>query len=286
MVSLPNRPDTAYTAKSFAEKIDDVTVIFRLDKIAQEWRTYLPGYDTDDGFSINGGEGYIVNVLAGKDVDFTGTVWDNASAAPALERNNSVVAWAFVVSGKLPVKQSGELTVSIRNADRNISEKCTVSNPQFRISFIDVKRRAVVRVGDRLIVEVTNEYGRIISETQIIVEPEDIANAFAFVNLHNNPIPKHSALLPNYPNPFNPETWIPFQLSESANVTISIYNISGKLIRTLTLGNRHAGIYTTKNRAGYWNGRNDVGEKGSSGIYFYRLDAGKFSAIKRMVILK
>jgi len=93
-------------------------------------------------------------------------------------------------------------------------------------------------------------------------------------------------LLQNYPNPFNPETWIPFQLAQNAPVTISIYNIKGQLIRTLHLGNQQAGIYVVKDKAAYWDGRNHIGEKVASGIYFYTLQAEGFKATRRMVILK
>ena len=99
-------------------------------------------------------------------------------------------------------------------------------------------------------------------------------------------IPSTFALLQNYPNPFNPETWIPFQLSQDVPVTISIYDTKGQLIRTIALGNRTTGIYTTKDRAAYWEGRNNLGEKVSSGVYFYQLQAGDFTATRRMVVVK
>ena len=99
-------------------------------------------------------------------------------------------------------------------------------------------------------------------------------------------IPKDTSLLPNYPNPFNPETWIPYQLSEPAEVTLHIYAINGRLIRTLTLGHQPAGMYHSKSRAAYWDGRNTVGESVASGIYFYTLTAGEFTATRKMLILK
>ena len=99
-------------------------------------------------------------------------------------------------------------------------------------------------------------------------------------------IPSHFALLQNYPNPFNPETWIPFKLAQDTSVTINIYDTQGQLIRTLHLGNQKAGIYATKDRAAYWNGKDSLGEKVSSGIYFYQLEAGEFRATRKMVILK
>ena len=95
-----------------------------------------------------------------------------------------------------------------------------------------------------------------------------------------------SELLPNYPNPSNPETWIPYRLAEQADVKIQIYNALGQLVRTLSLGNKRAGEYVTKDKAAYWDGRNDKGEKTASGIYFYHLDAGHFKATRKMLVMK
>ena len=99
-------------------------------------------------------------------------------------------------------------------------------------------------------------------------------------------IPTKTVLLRNYPNPFNPETWIPYHLSEPAEVTLSIYSVDGKLVRTLELGHQEAGYYQNRSRAAYWDGRNDVGERVATGIYFYSLAADDFSATRKMVILK
>jgi len=94
------------------------------------------------------------------------------------------------------------------------------------------------------------------------------------------------ALLQNYPNPFNPDTWIPFHLSEPANVVISIYDIGGQIVRKIGLGEIPAGVYVSKDIAVHWDGCNDTGEKVSSGLYFYTLQAGDYSATKRMLIVK
>ncbi len=99
-------------------------------------------------------------------------------------------------------------------------------------------------------------------------------------------IPKEAVLLPNYPNPFNPETWIPYQLSKSADVTLHIYAINGTLVRTLTLGHQPAGMYQNRSRAAYWDGRNAFGEPVASGVYFYTLTAGDFTATRKMLIRK
>ncbi len=99
-------------------------------------------------------------------------------------------------------------------------------------------------------------------------------------------IPKETALLTNYPNPFNPETWIPYQLEKPADVTLRIYAINGELIRTLALGHQPAGMYQTRSRAAYWDGRNSVGEAVASGIYFFTLSAGDFTATRKLLIRK
>ncbi len=99
-------------------------------------------------------------------------------------------------------------------------------------------------------------------------------------------VPEETLLLANYPNPFNPETWIPYQLSEPAEVTLRIYAVNGILVRTLALGQTPAGIYQSRSRAAYWDGKNDVGESVASGIYFYTLTAGDFTATRKMLIKK
>ena len=98
--------------------------------------------------------------------------------------------------------------------------------------------------------------------------------------------PKETALLPNYPNPFNPETWIPYQLSEPADVTLNIYAVNGTLVRTLLLGYQPPGYYRNKNQAAYWDGCNNLGEPVANGIYFYQLQTNEISPLRKMVILK
>ena len=100
------------------------------------------------------------------------------------------------------------------------------------------------------------------------------------------PLPKTTALLANYPNPFNPETWIPYQLAKPAKVSISIHSVDGKLIRELALGQLPAGIYYTKSRAAHWDGRNEFDETVASGVYFYTLTASDFTATGKMFIQK
>lgn len=123
---------------------------------------------------------------------------------------------------------------------------------------------------------------------------EDSEGLFHGVILENGelrqydfPVPlKQSQLLQNYPNPFNPETWIPYQLSEDSPVSVSIYDTTGKVIRTLSLGFQSAGFYNSPDRAAYWDGRNAFGEGVASGIYFYQLTTPAFQQTRRLVIVK
>ena len=104
--------------------------------------------------------------------------------------------------------------------------------------------------------------------------------------LFNNVVPQKTTLLPNFPNPFNPETWIPYDLAQDTNVDIKIYNLKGETIRELKIGFQNTGTYRTKELAAFWDGRNSTGELVASGLYFYSLNAGQSKAIRQMVIRK
>ena len=93
-------------------------------------------------------------------------------------------------------------------------------------------------------------------------------------------------LYQNYPNPFNPETWLPYQLTEAAHVQIRIYDVAGHLVRTLDLGTKLATRYLSREQAAYWDGRNDMGEEVSSGVYFYTLEAGDYQRTRRMTVVR
>ena len=106
--------------------------------------------------------------------------------------------------------------------------------------------------------------------------------------------PMETILYPNYPNPFNPETWLPFQLAQDAGVRIVIYNVEGSRVRQLDIGRCPAGLYLTKDRAAYWDGKNDQGEGLSSGIYYYQLletptsraNSSEITPVQTMILLK
>ena len=108
----------------------------------------------------------------------------------------------------------------------------------------------------------------------------------AFLSAETRQVPETTALLPNYPNPFNPETWIPYQLAKPSEVSLTIYDIHGQVVRTLDFGHQRAGVYRSRGRTAYWDGKNEFGEPVASGIYFYTLKAGDFSETRKMLIRK
>jgi len=292
MISLPVKPETPFTARSFAKKLG-ATVVIRYDAQGDEFVPFVPEAFGGDGFAIEGGQGYIVNLLGAKEVVFTGSVWAQAPVmrpSPALANNNST--WAFVVCGAIPSLQMPDaLTVSVENVRTGNSSRAIVGqleNDRYAAAFVNLSRKGVIKSGDVLDITLRDIAGRVVSGSiKYVVTPSDITAGYARVNLWiGDIIPDKTTLLQNYPNPFNPETWIPFQLAQEENVTILIYNISGQLVRTLNLGRRGAGLYLSRERAAYWDGRSEMGEQTASGVYFYTIKVGDFRATRRMVIIR
>ncbi len=285
MLSLPLQPLRPINARYFAELVG-ATMVITIDDANQRFVGWTP-YAPDDGFTIGGASGYIVNVPHAQSVIFVGTAWSNQpGAAPGRPSDND--AWAFVLSGRLEGDRNFDgYLVSVRNSRTDTVMKDRVRNGYFAAATADLARRSVAQVGDTLEVTVTDPTGEIASDGfAFTVAPDDVANAVLSVTLHGVGRPERSLLLQNYPNPFNPETWIPYQLSEAGDVTFSIYGASGNLIRTLSLGFQPAGFYRSRASAAYWDGRNDLGERVSSGVYFYRLSTPSFHQMKRMAIVK
>ena len=214
---------------------------------------------------------------------------DEAPAAPALRTYNGT--WAFVVTSDLQGIEAGASYVVVaENLRTGIVTTKQVSGDAQRISaaWADLNRKSVVEAGDKLEVALYDARGVIVSGPfQRTVTTADIRNAYLTLQLRVGDVqPKDTLLAQNFPNPFNPETWIPYQLSKSTEVTLQIYDLSGRLVRTLDLGWKPTGSYMTQSSAAYWDGRNSVGERVASGPYFYTLQTRDFAATRRMVILK
>ncbi len=212
-----------------------------------------------------------------------------APAAPSLANYKS--AWAFIVTSDIQGMETGTAyTLVAENLRTGIIATENITSVAKRSSAVwaDLNRKSVVEAGDKLEIALYNDSGNIVSGPfQRTVTTSDIRNAFLSLQLTVGDIrPQDTILAQNFPNPFNPETWIPYQLNKATEVQIDIYDVSGHLVRSLDLGWQPVGSYMTPSSAAYWDGKNAVGERVASGIYFYTLQTLDFTATRRMVILK
>ena len=287
MLSVPLKPTVDMTARSLAVKTG-ATAVITLDAVNQEFLGWTPNAP-DDGFPIEGAKGYIVNLPTARDIVFTGTRWTNQTQVPAAPiAKIPYQTWAFVVSGYLEgTQQFDDYLVTVRNHRTKAVMESRVRSNYFAAATADLNYRSVIKVGDTLEVVVTDTQGNTVSEKfNFTVNAADLENAVMSVTLDSVGTPKRNRLLQNYPNPFNPETWIPYHLVEDSLVSVSIYDTAGTLIRTLSLGFQSAGFYNSRERAAYWDGRNALGERVASGIYFYQLTTPSFQQTRRLVIVK
>ncbi len=287
MLSVPLKPTVHMTARSLAVKTGATTVI-TLDAANQQFVGWTPDAP-DDGFPIEGAKGYIVNLPKARDIVFTGTAWTNQMQVPAAPlATTPYQTWAFVVSGHLEERPAFDgYQVIVRNLRTDSTITAPVQGDYFAAATADLARRSVVEVGDVIEVRVIGPGGTVESQTlSYQVTPEHLADAVLSLRLGNIGQPRLTQLLQNFPNPFNPETWMPYQLEKSADVTLQIYDTAGDIVRTLNLGFKPQGFYMTRSTAAYWDGRNSVGEQVASGVYFYSLQTPDFSATRKMLILK
>ncbi|MYA58622.1 T9SS type A sorting domain-containing protein [Candidatus Poribacteria bacterium] len=299
MISVPLAPATPMNAKALVAMAGATTII-AFDVTKQRFVGWTPDAP-NDGFPIEGGQGYIVSVRKTRNFAFIGAPWTDptetteAAAAPSAitplirgDRGGTQEAWAFVVSGHLEGKPTFDgYQVIVRNLRTDSVITASVVGDYFAAATADLARRSVVKVGDVIELRVIGPNGNVESQTRgFKVTPEHLANAVLSVRLDGIGRPEQNLLLQNYPNPFNPETWIPYHLSEDSPVSISIYDTTGRLVRTLSLGLQSAGFYNSQGRAAYWDGRNALGERVASGIYFYQLTTPAFQQTRRLVIVK
>jgi len=283
MISLPLMPSQPYTARSFAEMLG-ASLVVEYDEDSDRFSSYLPAVATNDGFTIKGGYGYIINLPEAKNIIFTGTAWSAAPVHPetngqfTLHQPNTL--WAFAVGGMLPqgIEASQLMLFNPRNGWRAKAESQGAG--RFGGVLVGAEGDSVVALGDTLEIH----YGQHLI-TQHRVTSSELHLAYGIVKLSEQ-LPSRTHLLPNYPNPFNPETWIPYELADASEVTIRIYDIQGHLVRQLAPGYQPAGVYIDKAHAVHWDGANQHGERVSSGIYFYQLDTKTDSFIRRMSVVK
>ena len=262
--------------------------------------------DAGDSHVI-GGQSFVLTAQAAARVVISGDGWYNrlvtAAAAPVAIRGIEVgdatpilALRGSIVSyvdgwGKMPHLQSGSgfrVTVKNLSTGRKVATVTAHDEVDYRLTVVDLETGRAAQIGDILEISVRSPSPLISVEPfQYVVTAEDVKHSrIDLTELVAYEIPTETELLRNYPNPFNPETWIPYWLAEDAFVTLTIYDGSGRVIRTLDVGHRIAAVYESRSKAIYWDGRNGLGEQVASGVYFYTLTAGDYSATRKMVILK
>ena len=191
----------------------------------------------------------------------------------------------------MPHLQSGSgfrVTVKNLSTDRKVATVTAPDETDYRLTVVDLDTGRAARIGDILEIAVRSPSPLIgVQPLRYTVTVEDVKRSrIELPALVAYEIPSETELLANYPNPFNPETWIPYRLAEDGFVTLTIYDTAGQVVRTLDVGHRIAAVYERRSKAIHWDGKNDLGEGVASGIYFYTLSAGDYSATRKMVILK
>ena len=285
-----------------SEGVQLATWVIRFDSTDGRFKAYLPSTSSSAmDFEIQSGRGYLVNMLEAREIQLEGMPWGTpifeapigpepnllpVSTSPLA--GNETAPWAFVVSGQIhqQISLADQTQVQVTNQRSGQTVLASINQSRYTAVFVDADRQPVVSAGEHYQVTIVDP--RIDPRSQIFrVEARQLRLAYleADVELVAS-IPKVSRLLPNFPNPFNPETWIPFELAQDDRVEITIYDTSGQQVRNINAGYRSAGSYRSAGRAAYWNGKTGGGETVSSGIYFYALKTEHFMAMRRMVILK
>ena len=248
---------------------------------------------------VMGDAAYLVTATSAATVALIGKGWENGgtAAAPIALAGYNVDGQTAVldVSGAVVDEITGLASEGFRVKVKNLSTKTALSKVTsaevvdgYNMTFVDLKAGNAARIGDVLEISADSPHPLIgVKPVRHIVTVDDVKNSLVTLeNLIAYEIPAETELLRNYPNPFNPETWIPYHLSEDADVKLTIYSVTGEVVRDIDVGHQTAAKYDTRSKAIYWDGRNQFGEQVASGIYFYSLSAGDFSATRKMVILK
>ena len=277
---------------------DNVLVIIVLDN--KKFKVVERAGDPGD-IEITGGQAFIFFAREPAMVAISGEAWTNVSgttSAPSVGNADlhSLLTGLQVpdttpvlaLTGSIVDARMGDSQPEIRVILKNLSTGREVAavtggdEASYQLTIVDIETGRAAQIGDIL------EISAISSDASIGVEPlrytvtaEDVERSLIQLPaLVAYEMPAETALLHNYPNPFNPETWIPYRLAEDALVTLTIYDGSGQVVRTLNVGYQIAAVYESQSKAIYWDGRNEFGETVASGVYFYTLTAGNFSATR------
>ena len=259
----------------------------------------------DDGdIAVTGGGAFFLTASETAMVTLSGDGWKHTAttAAPSLVLEGSQVSGAtpvLALSGSIVDERTGLHTNDFRVIVKNLSTGSVVttvigdagstsSQGSYRLTVVDIKGGRAAAIGDTFEISLRSPDASIgVQPLRYTVTAEDVRRSrIQLPALILQEIPAETELLRNYPNPFNPETWIPYRLAQDAFVVLTIYDGNGRVVRTLEVGHQTAAVYESRSKAVYWDGRNEVGERVASGLYFYTLAAGDFSATRKTVILK
>ena len=259
---------------------------------------------------ITGGQSFILTAREAATVAISGGGWYNIfettnilpihtgieveDTTPVLVLSGSIVDQGAHVNKEgfhVTVKNfsTGKMVTAVVG-DENVSrpDKGESKRVEYQLTIVDTETGRAAMIGDILEISVQSPGSSIgVEPLRYVVTAEDVLRShIQFGELVVYEISWETELLQNYPNPFTPETWIPYRLAEDASVTLTIYDLSGHVVRTLNAGHRIAAAYESESKAIYWNGRNDMGERVASGVYFYTLTVGHYSDTRKMVILR
>jgi len=209
--------------------------------------------------------------------------WKDASVAPSGAQGENVK----IVGSKIFVRKGNLWTDAGYEDEKPAIHVKYASEAYFNLIAKDPELGKYFALGKDVLVQHKDEWYRVQDSPGMAVETSDPkADLNESEPDGSEEKPPETKLWQNYPNPFNPDTWIPYKLVNNSAAAMKIYDAGGKLIRTLKLGYKTAGIYVTKNRAAYWDGKNDSGEDVSSGVYFYILETDEFQSVKKMTLKK
>ena len=260
----------------------------------------ISGADDPDDAEVKGDAAYLVIAASDGSAMVSGAGWSTggmASAAPIALSGYQLDTQTPLISvyGSVVDEITGLAREGFRAKVKNLSTKAALSEitsveaaDGYSITFVDLTDAHAARVGDVLEISADSPDPLVgVKPVRHIVTVDDVKNSrIELESLIAYEIPAETELLRNYPNPFNPETWIPYRLAEDADVSLTIYDTNGATVRSIDIGHQIAAVYDTRAKAIYWDGRNRFGEQVASGLYFYHLSAGDFSGTRRMVILK
>ena len=249
---------------------------------------------------VTGGGAFFLIAVEATTVPISGEAWTNVSetaAAPPIaitrikggDATPVLALTGSIVDKGTSINQMG-IRVILKNLSTGREATAVIADDGagYQLTIVDIETGQAAQIGDILEISAISPDASIgVQPLRYTVTAEDVKRSrIQLPALVLQEIPAETELLRNYPNPFNPETWIPYRLAEDAFVTLTIYDGSGQVVRTLDVGHQVAAVYESRSKAIYWDGRNEVGERVASGMYFYHLSAGSYSATRKMVILK